>query len=237
MYEARDITFAWSGRKILKGVGFKIPAGESVVIAGENGAGKTTLLKVLAGLAAPLSGSVFLDSRDTAVHPLRYRKLLGYLPETPVLYEDMTVREYLLYRAVLKGETSRRRIKRRIDEVIAECSLRDLAHERGDRLSAGQKKRVAFADAVLSKPRVLLLDDLYSGLDFAFRTSVRECISVLAPEASVVATGHEIEEFAAWVDRFLVLGDGTLAACVEKGDLSAEQYASAVRRALGGGGK
>lgn len=204
-------------------------------MVGANGAGKTTLLKIMATLAVPESGSVLLDGHDAFARPLRYRRQLGYLPEKFSLYEDMTVKDFLHYRAALKGEPPKR-VRRRVGEAVQMCSISDIFRRPVRNLSAGEKKRVALADALMLRPRLLLLDDFLAGLDCAMRETVGGILESAAAFSSVVVSGHEIDDFAKWASRFLVLKGGRLAACVQAGEAGGE-LAGRVREELSGGGR
>ena len=153
MLEVRNLSFSYDKRRILKDVSFSVAGGERVCLVGANGAGKTTLLRVMATLAVPDGGSVLLDGQDAFARPLRYRRRLGYLPERFALYEDMRVKDFLAYRAGLKGEPPKR-IRRRISEAAQMCMLDDALRSPIRGLSAGEKKRVALADALLLRPRL-----------------------------------------------------------------------------------
>lgn len=212
MLEVRHLAFSYRRRPVLADVSFVVSPGETVSVVGANGAGKTTLLRVLATLAVPDSGKVLTDGQDAFARPLHYRRQLGYLPERPALYEDMSVREYLVYRAELKGEPSRR-IRRRVGEAAEICRIGEDMMRRPIRaLSAGQKKCVALADAMLLRPRVLLLDDFLAGLDRGMRESAGEMLSAAAAFSAVIVTGHELADLARWSTRFLVLRDGVIGA-------------------------
>ncbi len=233
MFEVRDISFAYDKDKVLNGVNFSVAPSSPVAIVGANGAGKTTLLKILAGLACPLAGSAFLDNRNVSINTIRYRKQLGYMPEKIALSDDMKVREYLIYRAVIKGEVPRR-ATRRVDEVLKLCSLSDFSRKYAGDLSAGLKKMISLADAILLKPRILLIDDPYSGLDVASRNLVTDILSTYAQNSSVIVTGHEIEELSKWVDSFLVLEKGAISKAVSAGE-DRSALGLMVRKVLEGG--
>lgn len=211
MFEVRSIAFSYARRAVLRDVSLVASPGEIVSVIGANGAGKTTLLRVLATLAVPESGAVLVDGQDAFSRPLRYRRQIGYLSERPALYDEMTVRDYLVYRALLKGEM-KKRIRRRIGEASELCRVSDLFGVSIRRLSLGQKKRVALADAVLLRPRVLLLDDFLAGLDLSMREAAGPILSSVAAFSSVIVTGHELADFARWSTRILVLRDGVVSA-------------------------
>lgn len=211
MFEARNIAFSYGRKQVLRDVSFVVSPGETVAVVGGNGAGKTTLLKILSTLAVPEGGMVLLDGKDALLRSLDYRRHLGYLPERPALYGEMKVRDYLDYRAQLKGELPKR-IRRRIGEAMELCQVSDLMRTRIDRLSLGQRKRVALADALLLRPRVLLLDDFLAGLDHPMRTAAGAILSDVAAFSSVIVAGHEIDDLVRWTTRFLLLREGVIAA-------------------------
>lgn len=221
MIEVRNLAFTYGGRQILRDVSFVASPGEVVSVVGDNGAGKTTLLRVLATLAVPDSGMVLMDGQEAFARPLKYRRQIGYLPEKVALYEDMTVKEYLHYRAALKGEPSRR-VRRRVGEATELCQVSQLLRSPIRSLSSGQARRVALADAILLRPRVLLLDDFLSGLDQGMRQSMGTILSDAASFSSVIVTGHELADFASWSTRFMVLRNGIISAAVETAGLNRE---------------
>lgn len=211
MLEVRNLSFSYRRREVLRNVSFVASPGETVSIVGANGAGKTTLLKILATLFVPDGGNILFDGHNAGEEPMKFRRQLGYLPEKPALYEDMSVRDYLDYRAHLKGEMEKR-IRRRIDEAMEMCRIKDIAKTTIKKLSFGLKKRVQLADALVLRPRVLLLDDFLAGLDRPMRLHVADILQSAAAFSSVIATGHDIEDMAKWTTRFLVLKDGIIEA-------------------------
>lgn len=234
MFEVRNISFSYS-RPVLRDVSFVASPGETVSILGANGAGKTTLFRILATLTVPDSGMVLSDGQNAFTAPLKYRRQLGYLPERTALYEDMTVKEYLSYRANLKGEPSKR-IRRRIGEAAEICKIADGQMRMVIRdLSAGQKKRVALADALLLRPRVLLLDDFLAGLDSEMRKSAGEILSGAAAFSCVIVTGHEIEDLMKWSTRFLILRDGVISASISAQGTDPTELRARIDDALTGG--
>ncbi len=209
MLEIRNISFSWGGRPLLEDVSFSVAPGETVALAGANGAGKTTLLKILVGLCVPTSGRVSLDGVDAFRQSLRFRRMLGYLPERPCADPDLRVRDYLRYRANLRGEM-KKKIRHRVAEAMELCGLGPYAEAPIQTLSFGLRKRVALADAVLLRPRVLVLDDLLAGLDPVTRASFGRIVAAVSSFASVIVSGHELDELAQWAHRFLVLRDGRM---------------------------
>lgn len=236
MLDIRNIAFTYSREPVLRNVSFVVSPGETVSIVGANGAGKTTLLRILATLAVPDSGLVLSDGRNAFAHPVEYRRQLGYLPENVALYDDMTVKEYLVYRARLKGEPSKR-IRRRVGEAAEMCRISDLMRKPIRWLSAGIKKRVALADALLLRPKVLLLDDFLAGLDSEMRDTAGEMLSEAAAFSSVIVTGHEIEDLSKWTTRFLVLRDGVVSATIGASGVTPSALRERVVAAIRGEGE
>jgi ABC-2 type transport system ATP-binding protein len=209
MLEVRNISFAWGDAPLLDDVTFSVAPGEVAALVGANGAGKTTLMKILAGVILPSAGTVLADGSDTFASPLRYHRLMGYLPENCPAEPDMSVRQYLDYRARLKGEMAKK-IRHRVQEAISLCGLGRQMDERIGRLSFGLRKRVALADALLLRPRFLLLDDLLAGLDAATRASLGRILASVTMFAAVVVSGHELDELETVAGKFLVLKDGRM---------------------------
>lgn len=220
MIEVENLSFGYGSRLVLDDVSFVVASGETVALLGANGAGKTTLLQVLAGVRFPSAGCVRAEDFDVFRAPMRYRRHLGYLTESAAADTDLTVKRYLQFRAKLKGEASKK-IRHRVQEALEACALGGVAQSRIGELSQGMRKRVALADAVLLRPRYLLLDDPMAGLDRASREGVRDVLAGLASFASVVVSGHELDEFAAFVDRFLVLKDGKMHVAASKAEAEA----------------
>ena len=210
MFEAKNIRFSRGGAEILSGVTFSVDAGEVLAITGANGAGKTTLLKILAGIWLPSNGTVVADGVDILKEPIRHRRRLGWLGESAPADDDLTVKDYFKYRARLKGEQSRK-IRHRVREALAVCALEPFADVEIGRLSRGQRKRVALAEAALLRPRLLLLDDLFAGLDEASREGVAALIGSFRSFATVIISGHEREWFSRLAARVLTLKEGRVA--------------------------
>ena len=236
MIEIRNLAFSYGRQKVLRDVSFVVSPGEVVSVVGANGAGKTTLMRILAPLQLPESGTILMDGQDALQRPLRYRRQLGYLPERVALYDDMNVKDYLRYRAILKGEPARR-VRRRVSEAVEICQIGDLMGEPIFSLSAGLRKRVAIADAMILRPRVLLLDDFLAGLDGAMRETAGSILANAVAFSSVIVTGHELEDFARWTTRFLVLRDGVISASVDAAGLDLPVLRERLAAAMEGGAR
>lgn len=237
MLEVRNLQFAYGSRDVLKNVSFLVSQGEVCSIVGSSGAGKTTLLKLLAQVMLPGSGTIMFDGHTNAMSsPIKYRRQIGYLPEKVALYEDMTPREYLKYRAVLKGENSNR-IRYRVEEAVDKCLIKDVMRTPIRKLSMGLKKRVQLADALLLRPRVLLLDDFLSGIDRSMTHCIGEILKNVSLSSSVVVTGHALEEMVKWTTRFLILKDGMIAAEIPKTGNDDQLICAKIDQMLCGGRK
>ena len=177
-----------------------------------------------------------MDAQDAFSLPLRYRRQLGYMGEECALYDDMRVKDYLEYRAALKGEPEKR-IRRRVGEAAEMCQIVGIMKTPIRRLSLGLKKRVALADAMLLRPRILLLDDFLAGLDRTMRDGVGSIISTVAAFASVIVTGHEIPDMAKWTTRFLVLSGGVITAVVPTAGVDVDVVVKRVDQAIRNGGR
>lgn len=210
MLKVENISFSYGREQVLKGVTFDVAPGEIVGLTGENGSGKTTLLRVLACLMMQDSGTIMLDGTNPLVRPVRYRRGIGYLSEQIPLYPKMTVEEYLVYRVKLKGER-RMRIRRRISDVMELCDLEEVREKRISKLSYGNCKRVSLADALIMRPKALLLDDPLAGLDPAFRRKMAAVLTAVSVRSMIVVSGHELHDMSEWCTRFLVLKQGEVA--------------------------
>ena len=236
MLEVKHISFSWGRAPLLDDVSFTVAPGETVALVGANGAGKTTLLRILAGVCLPSSGTVVADAADMLRAPLRYRRLLGYLPESAAVEPGMTVKGYLKYRANLKGEMQKK-IRHRVLEAMELCGLEARADARVDNLSQGLRKRVALAEAILLRPRFLFLDDLLAGLDAETRLSVGRILRSVSSFAATVVSGHELDELEGFATNFLVLKGGRLQNAKTAAGVRALLTAAPARKDEGEAGK
>lgn len=209
MLEVKNITFSYGGHETVGNITFDAAPGEILAIVGANGAGKTTLLRVLACLLMQDSGNALIDDVDSLARPIAYRAKIGYLSEKCPLYDEMKVEEYLTYRLKLKGERQLR-VRRRIDEVIAQCRLEEHRKTAMRLLSWGFRKRVGLAEALTTHPSVLLLDDPLAGLDLPQRKQLAEVLTSVSGRSTIVLAGHEISFLLEWCTRFLVLHRGRM---------------------------
>lgn len=236
LLDVRNLRFSYGPHRVLSDVSFDVAPGEIVGLVGPNGAGKTTLLKILATLLLPDSGSITLSDTNPFELPIKYRRSLGYLPESCPLYPEMSVTDYLVYRAKLKGERAPR-IRRRVTDALATCGLAEVASQEIASLSKGYQKRVGLADAMLRRPKLILLDDPLAGLDAASRTRTGEILSAASVRSAIILAGHEIHEMIGWCTRFLVLRQGRLVYATRMTEPEREAQYQVIMRELDGQGE
>ena len=206
-------------RKAVGPLSFSIHAGEIVGLLGLNGAGKTTTLRVLACDLLPSSGAVRVDGLDVVDHPHEVRSRIGYLPDHPPLYSEMTVREYLVFAARLRG-MSAADAERRVPEVEDSTQLGGVRHDVILSLSHGFRQRVGIAQAIVHRPRLLVLDEPISGLDPVQIVEMRELLRGLAGEHTILLSSHILSEISETCDRILVIRDGVIGASGTEKELS-----------------
>jgi gliding motility-associated transport system ATP-binding protein len=190
-------------------VSFQIGDNEIVGLLGHNGAGKSTIMKMLSGYLEPHTGSIRIAGIDMAQQAHAIQQQLGYLPENLPVYPDMMVADYLDYVATLKGISARDRMPA-VRAAIAATDLHTRALDTINTLSRGLKQRVGVAQAILGKPRLLILDEPTNGLDPQQTEQMRALIKTLAENATVILSTHIMQEVEALCDRVLMLGSGRL---------------------------
>jgi ABC-2 type transport system ATP-binding protein len=211
MIEVEDLTKYYGGKRAISDLTFRIEKGEVVGFLGLNGAGKTTTLRILACLILPSSGRVRIDGLDTEADAYEIRKRLGFLADTPPLYDEMSVSDYLRFVAELKGVPGGKS-KRYVDEAIGTCSLGDVRGQIIGTLSHGFRQRVGLAQAIVHKPSLLILDEPTGGLDPVQIVEMRQLIKRLGGEHTVLLSSHILSEISQTCDRLLVINDGRLIA-------------------------
>ncbi len=195
----------------LRNVSFEIKKGEIVGFLGQNGAGKTTLMRILTSYLLPSSGKVTVGGYDVVRNSLALRQKIGYLPETPPLYLDMTTRDYLRFAAQLKNiPAARERLQ--IDKVLEECDLKDVANKTIGILSKGFKQRIGIAQAIINDPEVLILDEPTNGLDPIQILQVRKLIKNLEHKQTVILSTHILSEIQQIAQRVLIIKAGSVVA-------------------------
>lgn len=210
MIEVHSLTRRYGKTTAVDGVSFSIGNNEIVGLLGHNGAGKTTIMRMLSGYLEPSGGTIHIDGIALADNRLVIQRELGYLPESLPVYQDMMVADYLHYAATLKGVEPQQRYQA-VRQAILATDLGKRALDPVATLSRGLKQRVGVAQAILGKPRLLILDEPTNGLDPQQTEHMRRLIQRLARQATVILSTHIMQEVDAICDRVLVLRHGKLA--------------------------
>lgn len=218
MIRATNLSKYYGGKRALASVSFEIADGETVGFLGLNGAGKTTALRILACDLRPSSGSIEIGGVDAVADPHEVRKRIGFLPENPPLYMDMTVADYLRFAAELRG-MGRSEITRRLPEVLDVTDLTDVAGDVIGTLSHGYRQRVGVGQAIVHKPKFLILDEPTRGLDPMQIVEMRNLVHDLKQHHTVLISSHILTEISQTCDRLLVLGKGQLLGAGSEADL------------------
>ncbi|ANN62860.1 ATP-binding cassette domain-containing protein [Brachyspira hyodysenteriae] len=203
----------------LKGVSFEINAGEIVGILGPNGAGKSTTLRILTCYLSPTSGNAIIDGKSILNNEREVKKVIGYLPESAPLYDDMSVFDYLIYMAEIQ-ELERSRLSERLHYVVNACSLKDVISKSIGELSKGYKQRVGIAGAIIHDPKILILDEPTNGLDPNQIVEIRELIKELGKEKTVLISTHILSEVEATCSRAIIINQGNVIADADPKHLS-----------------
>lgn len=211
MIEIRKLTKMYRDLKAVDNISFTIERGEILGFLGPNGAGKTTTMRMITGYLSPSYGQVYVDGLDVFDEPLVVKKKIGYLPETPPVYFDMTVESYLGFVAELKG-LPHRTLKSEIGRVSERCGIAHNSHRLIRHLSKGYRQRVGLAQALLGSPSVLILDEPTVGLDPAQMREVRGLIKDLAQEHTVILSTHILPEVEMICNRVSIIHKGKIVA-------------------------
>jgi ABC-2 type transport system ATP-binding protein len=231
MIQAENLTKYYGEVKALGGVSFHVEKGEVVGLLGPNGAGKTTAMKILTCFIPPTSGTASVAGHDIFQDPLAVKRRVGYLPEEPPVYTELTVDEYLDYAGRLKG-LSGGGLKAARHRVLEKCGLADVAGRLIGNLSKGYRQRAGLAQALIHNPDVLILDEPTVGLDPVQIVEIRSLIRELAQEHTVVLSTHIMQEVDAVCRRVIVIGDGKILAVDTPENLKQKQQDGMSRRIL-----
>jgi ABC-2 type transport system ATP-binding protein len=240
MLRVSALTKSYGGTRALGPVSFEVERGSVVGFLGPNGAGKTTLLRILSCDLRPTAGEISLDGVDALRDPHAVRTRVGFLPETPPVYAEMTVGDYLAFVARIRG-IPKDRIGRRVEEVEERLHLRDRHDNLVSHLSFGYRQRVGLAQAVIHEPELVILDEPTHDLDPVQIKEIRSLVRELGGDHTVVVSSHILPEISQTCDRILVLNKGRVVADGSEQALSdrllgAQQIVVTVRRTESGGG-
>lgn len=211
MIEVKDLVKRYSKNTAVDHLNFHVQKGQIYGFLGPNGAGKSTTMNMMTGYLAPTEGQILINGYDVAEEPMEARKCIGYLPEIPPLYPDMTVLEYLRFAAELKQVPKNER-STEIERVMDETRIKDMENRLIRHLSKGYKQRVGLAQALLGDPEVLILDEPMVGLDPKQIIEIRELIRGLGQKHTVILSSHILSEISSICDHVLIISNGKLVA-------------------------
>lgn len=211
MIEVQSLSRYYGDFAAIEDLSFQIQNKQVVGFLGLNGAGKSTTLKILATLLSPSSGSVVIDGNNYDDASIAFRSQIGFLPEEPPLYREMTVQSFLKHVAMLR-KMSKDAFLDRLPTVIKQCQLTGKEHAVINTLSLGYRKRVGIAQAIIHNPKLIILDEPISGLDPLQIAEMRSVIRSLSEHATVLLSSHNLNEIEETCDRLLILHDGKLVA-------------------------
>jgi ABC-2 type transport system ATP-binding protein len=217
--EVEHLTKRYGPVTAVSDVSFQVQKGEILGFLGPNGAGKTTTMRVLTGYMPATEGRVVVAGHDVFEQPIAAKQRTGYLPETPPLYPDMTVREYLRFVAKIKGVPAADR-KARVEQVMARTWVSDMAGRTCGKLSKGYKQRVGLAQALIHNPEVLILDEPTAGLDPKQIIETRRLIKELAGSHTIILSTHILPEVSQTCDRVVIINKGRVVAVDTPANLS-----------------
>ncbi len=227
MIEVKNIVKQYGDKRAVNDISFRIDSGEIVGFLGPNGAGKSTTMNILTGYLSATSGTAVIDGIDILENPTAAKKLIGFLPEQPPLYMDMTVKEYLNFVYDLKACKFPR--KEHLQEIMELMKIQDVSGRMIKNLSKGYRQRVGFAQALVGNPPVLILDEPTVGLDPRQIIEIRNLIQRLGKKHTVILSTHILQEVQSVCDRIIVINKGQL---VADGNADTITYKTAGNRKL-----
>lgn len=219
MIQVEGLTKRYARNVAVDHVSFSVEKGQIVGFLGPNGAGKTTTMRMLTCFMPPTEGTATIAGFDVIKQPLEVKKRIGYLPETPPVYLDMEVGEYLQYVARIKGVPEKEVLKRS-EEVAARCFVKDVWGKLIGKLSKGYRQRVGLAQAIIHNPEVLILDEPTSGFDPKQILETRDLIKSLAGDHTIVLSTHILQEVKAMCESLVIINKGKIATSGRLDDLT-----------------
>ncbi len=211
MIEVQHVTKRYGPTVAVDNISFRVEPGQILGFLGPNGAGKTTTMRMLTGYMPPTEGKAIVAGFDVFDQPLEAKRRTGYLPESPPLYPDMTVREYLTFVARIKGVGASER-RSRVDTAMGRTSVDDMADRHCGKLSKGYRQRVGLAQAILHNPDVLILDEPTAGLDPKQIIETRRLITDLAGDHTIILSTHILPEVSQTCERVVIINKGRVVA-------------------------
>ena len=214
MIELEHVTKLYGSIPGLRDVSLHVPAGQIVGLLGRNGAGKTTALNLMTGYFPPTEGRIRVGGKDMIAEPRECKRMIGYLPERPPLYDEMTVEEYLTFVSELR-EVTRKANKEHVNEITELCALKEVRKRVIGHLSKGYRQRVGIAQALCGSPEVLILDEPTVGLDPRQTVEMRELVRQLGEDHTVVFSNHILSEVQQLCSRVIILNEGRMVQSID----------------------
>jgi ABC-2 type transport system ATP-binding protein len=211
MITVEGLTKRYARHVAVNNISFEVGKGEIVGFLGKNGAGKTTTMRVLTCFLPPSAGKATVAGFDVLEQPHEVKKRIGYLPETPPVYPEMEIADYLTFVAKLKGIPSAE-IRKRVDEVCERTAIADVKNRIIGKLSKGYRQRVGIAQAIIHNPPVLILDEPTSGLDPEQQLHVRELIASLSGDHTIILSTHILSEVEQSCSKVIIINNGEIVA-------------------------
>ncbi len=220
LIEVKNVTKKYGSVTAVKNISFTVEQGRIYGFLGPNGAGKSTTMNMITGCLAATSGEILVDGHDIYEEPVEAKRCIGYLPELPPLYTDMTPEEYLLFVAEAKG-VSADELEREVERVIAKTSLENVRQRLIKNLSKGYRQRVGIAQAILGNPKIVILDEPTVGLDPLQIIEIRDLIRELGESHTVILSSHILTEISAVCDYLIIISHGEIVASDTLANLTA----------------
>lgn len=211
MIQVENLVKKYGNHTAVDHLSFTVEKGQIYGFLGPNGAGKSTTMNMMTGYIAASSGTVTINGYDILKEPIKAKQCIGYLPEIPPLYTDMTVREYLMFVAELKKIPKKERTEH-VEEIVNKIQLNEVENRLIKNLSKGYKQRVGLAQALIGYPEVIILDEPMVGLDPKQIIEMRDLIKGLAKEHTVILSSHILSEVSAVCDHIMIISEGKLVA-------------------------
>ncbi len=228
LIEVRNLTKRYGDHAAVNDLSFRVEDGQIYGFLGPNGAGKSTTMNIIAGYIGPTAGEIYVNGFSVTEEPEKAKATIGYLPEIPPVYPEMTVREYLLFAAELK-KVPKKEKKAQIRQVMEELSLTDVSDRLIRNLSKGFRQRVGIAQAIIGNPQTLILDEPTVGLDPKQITEIRALIRELGKRHTVILSSHILSEVSEICDQVIVIAKGKLVALDTPENLSGAGKRSVLR--------
>jgi ABC-2 type transport system ATP-binding protein len=225
MIEVQDLRKTYGERVALQGISFRVAKGEILGFLGPNGAGKTTTMRILTGFMPPTSGKAVVAGYDVVERPREVKRRIGYLPEHPPLYKEMTVESFLSFVARIKA-VPRGQVRSAVASVLDRCGLGDVAGRLIQNLSKGYQQRVGIAQAIVHSPEVMVLDEPTVGLDPRQILKIRNLIRSFRGEKTVILSTHIISEVEKLCDRVAIINEGRIVALEDRARIGSSLQSS-----------